>query len=246
MKSTPYLERDTYLSEKTGIPHLKLSYEIGNHDFDGPNAFDLHSLLSELNDEIIFAEIESRHYGAISALTDLGFRLVSPSMAWRITSIDKILHGQSCRLVSLGDQPEIIDSIRKIALDFDSSHYAQFPRYTELIPKMYADKAEFEARKSGELIVYFSRTGEPVAFTTLRYSESVGQLCTSCVIKSSRNSRAYIEMISKGTDYLLNERKSKKVVVECLSGNIVVQKVWGKLGYLPFFSTVVLQRGALT
>jgi hypothetical protein len=238
----PSLQKDQYLTDKTGVLHFKLKFDNFGRDFISEE-LDLSQLHVDYFDGIVFTEVDSSSFDLIKKLSGFGFKLVAPSMTWITRSSPILGDTKFCKIVYLDSQPEMLDVLKVISRDFDSSHYAQYSKYIDVIPQMYADKVAHEYRNSNAAVIYYNSLSEPVAFTTIADSDGKGYLCTSCVKKSARNSRAYFEMISRGTSFLINERGLDTVSLECLSYNIVVQKVWAKLGYLPKHSTVVMQKG---
>lgn len=229
---------DPYLSEKTGTPHFKFRFQEADDMVEAGKVAWLKEATAALNG-VVFAEIDASFYGLAALLQGAGFRLVCPSMIWTCRKVVATDRG-SCRIVSAGTDAEQEHVIMNIAHDFDTSHYAQFPRYQPVLEQMYVDKTMLEWRRSGEIIGYSSSGGEIGAITTLGVDGREGRLLTSCVSKKHRGGRAYHEMIAFGTRYLLETKKVDTVVVECIASNIVVQKAWTTLGYRPSKATIVL------
>lgn len=234
---------DEYLTNVTKVNHYKLFFlgelpsVIENEDIKNK----LCKILSTIKG-IFFTEIMANYYELSKILQEVGFKFLCGSMGWVSTKNNDAKNLSKCRIINISDFGYYSKRISEIAMSFDTSHYESFHFYKPFVRKMYQDKFLSQWEKNEEIIVYFKEEN-PIAVTTFSVSNDEGWLLSSCVDYPYRGTRAYYAMIEFGQDYLFKVKKVRKIKLECLSSNIVVQKTWNKFGFKPSYSTNIFYKG---
>ena len=135
------------------------------------------------------------------------------------------------------------DRIREIAKTFDTSHYEFIDFYKPFVREMYQDKIIKEWKENKTIIAYFIE-GDIAAFTSFSDKDKIeGWLLTACVDEKYRGTIACYEMARKGLEIFLKEKKKRFVKVECIGANIIVQRIWSRLGFEPKYSSLLFCHG---
>ena len=135
------------------------------------------------------------------------------------------------------------DRIREIAKTFDTSHYEFIDFYKPFVREMYQDKIIKEWKENKTIIAYFIE-GDIAAFLSFSDKDKIeGWLLTACVDEKYRGTIACYEMARKGLEIFLKEKKKRFVKVECIGANIIVQRIWSRLGFEPKYSSLLFCHG---